>query len=75
MAELRFSRSLYDAAAVRGAVAAFSRLATLSLSEQESELVVEMKDPHPAYADRLADELANYALGATAAAHIRGGAP
>lgn len=70
MAELRFSRSLYPAEAVRQAVRAFSGLAQLELREHDADLVVIVSNPHPSFADRIDDELANYALGLAA----RGGA-
>lgn len=68
MAELRFSRSLYAPDAVRQAVVAFGGLATLAVDEQEHELRVSVSNPHPKVADRIEDELANYALGLTAQA-------
>lgn len=68
MAELRFSRSLYSPDAVRKAVAAFAGLASLDVVDAGSDLVVSISNPHPKYADRLADELANYVLGLSAGA-------
>ncbi|MCB9759235.1 MAG: hypothetical protein H6739_05305 [Alphaproteobacteria bacterium] len=68
MLELRFSRSLYAEDAVARAVAAFGQLATIELDRQPSDLVVRLTDLHPAFGPRVADELANYALQATAMA-------
>lgn len=65
MAELRLHKSLYAEPAVRATVAAFARLARLELRDLGPEWAVDIQDPHPRLADRLEDELANYALAAT----------
>lgn len=59
---LCFHRDLYAESAVRAAVAAFDKLATLRLEEDGADWVVHIADPHPHFADRLADELGNYCL-------------
>lgn len=66
MAELRLSRSLYDAAVVDDAVAAFGSLARVTVDTHDSELVVHIDDPHPHFGERLVDEFGNYVLQATA---------
>jgi len=58
---LQFSRSLYDVAAVEATVAAFAALATWSVSEDESGIKVEMRDPSGDI-DDLADHFANHVL-------------
>ena len=48
---------------LRGAaLLAFAQLATLSVERDGVDWVVRIEDPHPAYSDRVADELANYVL-------------
>jgi hypothetical protein len=74
MAELRFTRSLYDEGAVRRAVEAFGALAKLELTEHPHELLVLIQDPHPRYAAVFEDELANYALTATVLSRAKGAA-
>ena len=57
-----FHSELYSEQAVRGAVEAFAQLATLSVERDGVDWVVRIEDAHPAYGDRVADELANYVL-------------
>ncbi len=61
MAELVFSRSLYRPEAVETAARTFGKLARIEVRLEEHQSVVLMEDPHPALADKLADELANHA--------------
>ena len=70
MGELvRFSRSLYDPAAVRDAVTAFDALASFEVVESETHLDVTITEPDTDLADVLADELCNHALANTIAMH------
>ena len=62
---IRFSRSLYERAAIDTALAAFEALATFSVSEEDDHFVVTIDDPDPDVADVLADELGNHVLGHT----------
>lgn len=62
---IRFSRSLYDRAAIDTALEAFDALATFSVAEEDDAFVVTIADPDPDVADVLGDELANHVLGHT----------
>lgn len=67
-----FSRSLYDAAAVQAAVAAYSDLARFEVEASDTQVTVAVHDPHPEVAD-LADHFANHVLHESVAIARRGG--
>lgn len=64
--KLCLHRDLYPEEAVRRGLADFGKLATLSLDQDGADWVIDVQDPHPHFADRLVDELANYILGLAA---------
>lgn len=63
---LDFSRSLYDVAAVEEAVQAYAEFASFDVDVTESQVTVELRDPHPDVPD-LADHFANHVLHASVA--------
>lgn len=65
MPELRFHRSLYDAASVVAAAETFGHLATITVEENEHDVKLLLEDVHPHFEGKLGDELANYVLQAT----------
>lgn len=66
-----FSRSLYDAAAVQAAVAAYAELARFEVAESDTQVTVSIHEPHPEVAD-LADHFANHVLHESVARARRG---
>ncbi len=66
---IRFDRSLYTETAVQAAVDAFAGFATISVTKETDGWTAVLEDPDPRHADILVDELANYALSETVAAH------
>ena len=63
MIERRFHNAVYTAAAVEGAVKAYARFATIESVEGEQHRVVRVTAKKPERELRIANELANYALG------------
>lgn len=63
MTERRFHEAIYPAAALDGAVAAFTRFATLSQRQEGAYRVVSVVTARPERAILVARELGNYALG------------
>jgi hypothetical protein len=63
--ELRFHRELYRGEHVDEAIKVYDRFATLERAEEEQHWVVRVHAKTPERERRLADELANYALGLT----------
>jgi hypothetical protein len=62
---LRFHRDLYRGESVDEAVKAFAKFARFDLREEDKHWVVEVHGPNPEREKRIANELANYALGLT----------
>lgn len=65
MIERRFHRKIYSAAAVDGAVKTYARFAVVEVIDEENHRVVRITGKKPERERRIADELANYALGLT----------
>ena len=65
MTEVRFSRELYDGAAVDEAIKTFDRHATIERAEEDAHWVVRLSAAAPERERRVAGELANFALGLT----------
>lgn len=65
MIELRFHRDLYRGESVDEAIKVFDRYGTLTRAEEPSHWVVRVEAGAAPRARRIADELANYALGLT----------
>lgn len=65
MTELRFHRDLYAGAAIDEAVKTYARFATFELAEEAAYWVVRVTATSDARANRVARELANFALGTT----------
>ena len=65
MTARRFHRELYLGAAVDEAMKVYARFATITPVEEDTHWVVEVEAGSPARENRIADELANYALGLT----------
>ena len=65
MKELRFHRELYRGESVDEALKIFDRFATFERAEEDDYWVVRIEGGSPARERRVADELANYALGLT----------
>lgn len=63
MREVRFHRELYPGEHVDRAIKVYDRFARIERAEEESHWVVRVDAPTPERARRVADELANYALG------------
>jgi predicted GNAT family N-acyltransferase len=61
--ERRFHREVYPLAAVEGAVKTYARFASIEVVEAEQHRVVRVTTKKPERERRVADELANYALG------------
>jgi hypothetical protein len=70
--ELRLHRKLHAEAAIDQALAVYASYATLERAASGDHCVVRVSSTSPARERRVARELANYALGVTAAAHGRG---
>jgi hypothetical protein len=69
--ELRLHRTLYRGTAVDAALKVYGSYATFEQLEEGDNWVVRVSSTSPARERRVARELANYALGLTAAAHGR----
>jgi hypothetical protein len=69
--ELRLHRTLYRGIAVDQAIKVYGAYATFEQLEEGDSWVVRVTSTSPARERRVAKELANYALGLTAAAHGR----
>ena len=65
MTELRFHREIYRGECVDEAIKLYDRFAQLTRGEEDSYWVVRVEASSAARARRVADELANYALGLT----------
>jgi hypothetical protein len=65
MIELRFSRAIYDGAAIDSALHTFDAHARFERSEDDSHFVVSVLAHDPSKERRIAGELGNYALGLT----------
>ncbi len=65
MREVRFHRELYRGELVDQAIRVYERFATIERREEPSHWVVVVSGSSPERARRVADELANYALGLT----------
>lgn len=65
MIELRFPGDLYDADAVSAAIEAFSPFADCERESADDGLLVRIKSKGAHEEGRIADELANFALGLT----------
>lgn len=65
MTELRFVKSLYNEAAVDEAVSAYARFGTIERVDEGERWVVRVTARDEARERRLANELANHALGRT----------
>lgn len=65
MIERRFHHRIYPASAVDGAVKTYARFATLEVLDEENHRVVRVTAKKPERERRVANELANYALGLT----------
>ena len=65
MRELRFHREIYRAEAVDEAVQVFDRFADFEVSNDGEHRVVVLTAKKASREKRIADELANYALGLT----------
>lgn len=71
MIELRFHRELYDGKAVDEALKTFARFATFEQAEEPTHWIVRVTHENGTRERKVANELANYALGLT----IKSGAP
>lgn len=65
MRELRFHRELYRGECVDEALGIYERFATFTRAEEDAYWVVRVEAATPARERKIADELANYALGLT----------
>lgn len=65
MIELRFHRELYDGKAVDEALKTFGKFATFEQAEEPTHWVVRVNGNDAAREQRIANELANFALGLT----------
>lgn len=65
MIERRFHRDLYPAEAVDGAVKVFERFARFEVADDGDHRVVRLMAKKPERELKIAQELANYALGLT----------
>lgn len=65
MIELSFHRELYDGEAIDEAEKAYASFATLEHAAEEHRFIVRVTAPSPEREQRVARELANYALGLT----------
>lgn len=65
MRELRFHRDLYRGESVDESLKLFERFADFERAEEEQHWVVRLSAKGPHREDRIAGELANYALGLT----------
>ncbi|MBZ0116175.1 MAG: HxsD-like protein [Sandaracinaceae bacterium] len=65
MRQLRLHREIYRGEAVDEAVKVYGKYATFDLKEEQAHWLVEITSSSPARERRIADELANYALGLT----------
>lgn len=63
MIERRFHREVYPVTAVEGAVKTYARFASIEVVEEGNHRVVRVSAKKPERERRIADELANYALG------------
>ncbi len=71
MTELRLHRTLYRGTAVDEAIKFYAAYATFEQAEEADHWVVRVTSTSEARERRVAKELANYALGRTAAQHGR----
>lgn len=69
MRELRFHRTLYRGESVDEALKIFDRFARIEREEEEDYWVVRLEAGSEARERRIADELANFALGLTIRHH------
>lgn len=65
MSEVRFHRTLYASTAVDRAIALYEKHATIARAESGDHVLVTIESSKPGRAERVARELANYALGLT----------
>lgn len=65
MRELRFHRELYRGEHVDEAIKIYDRFATIGRAEDDAYWIVTIDGASPERERRVADELANYALGLT----------
>ena len=63
MREIRFHRELYQGEYVDEAIKVYDRYAKIGRAEEASHWVVTVEAGSPARERKIADELANYALG------------
>ncbi|MGE0789860.1 MAG: HxsD-like protein [Sandaracinaceae bacterium] len=73
MRELRFHRALYRGESVDEAAKKLDRFATITRAEEEGHWVLRIEASSPARERRVADELANFALGLTIRARGQAG--
>ena len=71
MIELRFHRELYDGKAVDEALKTFDRFASFEQAEEPTHWIVRITGKDQVREKKIANELANFALGLT----IKSGAP
>lgn len=72
MIALAFHQELYDGFAVDEALGVYARFGTFERAEEAGRWVVRVTAASPAREQRLASELANYALGLTIERRVRG---
>lgn len=72
MRELRFHRTLYRGESVDEAIKVFDRHAKIGRAEEDEHWVVTIESGSAARERRIADELANFALGLTIRARTEG---
>ena len=75
MTELRFHRDLYRGEAVDAALKVYQRFARFEQAEEAEHWVVRVMHDRPAREQKVARELANYALGLTIRQRRASGAP
>lgn len=69
---LRLHRALYASSAIEQAIELYAPHAEIARAEEGDHVVLSIASPRPGRAERVARELANYALGLTV--QTRGGA-
>ncbi len=65
MIELRFHRGLYEGKALDEALKTYATYATFEQAEEQTHWVIRVTGSSPARERKIADELANFALGLT----------
>ena len=71
MHKLLFHRDLYSLQAIEEVQELYSHLATIQISSEGEDIIVNLTDVHPGLADKLMDAFANHALHATIVHHQR----